>query len=230
MNKLKKKTFIFIVSICMMIGFAAGVGANSALERITANLDHRISFIVNGGKWTPTNSSGQKLSPIIYNGSTYLPVRAISEALNTPVNWEASSRTITIGERTEALDFGSLNIVGIPYHTDKTTDPTIVNQGGTNYNIGFITRSINSASKSYKVATGNQFATANLKLYKLDNISDNITVNFRDGDTLIRSVEIPTGQESIEVEVNLGGVSELTLQFVGRGGSNARVFVAGSVK
>ncbi len=41
---------------------------------------------------------GQRVYPIIYNGSTYLPVRAISALMNEDIQWDNYSKTVYIGK------------------------------------------------------------------------------------------------------------------------------------
>jgi len=36
--------------------------------------------------------------PITYNGTTYLPLRAIANAFDTPITWEGSTQTIGMRE------------------------------------------------------------------------------------------------------------------------------------
>lgn len=44
---------------------------------------------------TPTDATGATVEPFIYNGTTYLPVRAVANALNLHVTW--NDKTSTVG-------------------------------------------------------------------------------------------------------------------------------------
>jgi len=33
----------------------------------------------------------------MYNGTTYLPIRAVSNMLNIPIEWEAATKTVILG-------------------------------------------------------------------------------------------------------------------------------------
>lgn len=46
-----------------------------------------IKLVVNGELITPKDVNGNVVYPFIYNGTTYLPVRAIGTALDLPVDW-----------------------------------------------------------------------------------------------------------------------------------------------
>ncbi|MBR2567290.1 MAG: hypothetical protein IKE29_22120 [Paenibacillus sp.] len=76
---------------------SAGVYAGTKLETIKAYLNHGLSIEVNGQKFTPKGDQGTKLAPITYDGSTYLPVRSIAEALDTDVKYDAKNNKVSIG-------------------------------------------------------------------------------------------------------------------------------------
>lgn len=53
------------------------------------------SIIIDGEDKTPTE---QKNMPFVYNGTTYVPVRYISESMNKKVSWDGNTGTIFIGD------------------------------------------------------------------------------------------------------------------------------------
>ena len=62
------------------------------------NVTYRdIKMVVNGQLITPTDAQGNVVEPFIYNGTTYLPVRAVSEALGQEVSWDGDTSTVYIG-------------------------------------------------------------------------------------------------------------------------------------
>lgn len=42
------------------------------------------------------DSSGKTVEPFAYKGTTYLPVRAVGEALNKKVDWDGKTQTVII--------------------------------------------------------------------------------------------------------------------------------------
>ena len=49
----------------------------------TVDITYRdIKIVVDGTLITPRDANGNVIEPFLYNGSTFLPVRAVSEALN----------------------------------------------------------------------------------------------------------------------------------------------------
>lgn len=94
-----KKTWGIALTVAGMLGTgSAGVYAGSNLQQIKAFLNYSVSIQVNGSSYSPVDGSGKKLPPITYNGLTYLPVRAIGEAVGVPVSYDAGAHKVLIGK------------------------------------------------------------------------------------------------------------------------------------
>ncbi|SHG94795.1 Copper amine oxidase N-terminal domain-containing protein [Thermosyntropha lipolytica DSM 11003] len=92
-----KKRWIVMVAIMMLLAFTAGAVAGSTSQVIQATLAHDFKFMLNGKAWTP-QIDGKNLSPIVYEGRTYLPARPLAEALGVKIDWDKSTKTVIIGE------------------------------------------------------------------------------------------------------------------------------------
>ncbi len=89
-----------------LLGVLATVGALSitafavnALD-ITAQLRPDYTIRVDGQTQTFTDANGKVVSPISYEGTTYLPVRAIGGLMGKDVAWDATTLTIDLTEPT----------------------------------------------------------------------------------------------------------------------------------
>ena len=71
-------------------------------------INQGIKIVVDGKKLNPTDANGKTVEPIIYNGTTYLPVRAIASALGKEVYWDGPNYTVYLGEMGGRLDYPSL--------------------------------------------------------------------------------------------------------------------------
>lgn len=61
-----------------------------------------IKIVVDGETIEPKDANGNPVEPIIYNGTTYLPVRAVAQALTKgtkQIEWDQNTWTVYIGER-----------------------------------------------------------------------------------------------------------------------------------
>lgn len=53
---------------------------------------------MNDIKLYPKDANGNPVEVFAYNGTTYLPVRAIAEALNVAVYWDGKTRSVYLGK------------------------------------------------------------------------------------------------------------------------------------
>lgn len=93
-----KRKWIVMLAVVMLFAFTAGVVAAPAVQQITATLATDFKFTLNGNAWTPQNEDGSDMYPLVYEGRTYLPARAIANALGVKVGWDADTRTVILGE------------------------------------------------------------------------------------------------------------------------------------
>ncbi|CAM3939649.1 MULTISPECIES: stalk domain-containing protein [Paenibacillus] len=92
------KKWLFSVGIVgvVVLSFSAGASAASTLERIQASLNHGITFLLDGSAWTPKDANGNKAVPISYQGTTYVPLRAVAEATGAEVTFDPVKQQIAI--------------------------------------------------------------------------------------------------------------------------------------
>ncbi len=65
-----------------------------------------ISILVNGVLIDPTDVNGNAAEPFIKDGTTYVPIRAVSEALGKVVSWDGDTQTVSIDDE-DASDTSS---------------------------------------------------------------------------------------------------------------------------
>ena len=122
--KLKKRILCLIISAVMMLGFIAGAAASSGIMKITAEINTNISYRLNGNKFIPRDADGSKMDTIIYNGRSYVPLRAVADALNVPVDWDGKTSTIILGidgESKEVEKEYSEEITLLHFNRDEAT-------------------------------------------------------------------------------------------------------------
>lgn len=75
-----------------------------------------IKIYINDSLFTPKDGNGNIVEPLVYNGRTYLPVRAISEALGEPVAWEGKTSSVYIGNHSSTVPSAtSANLMDMNY-------------------------------------------------------------------------------------------------------------------
>jgi len=81
-----------------------------------------IKIVVDGEVIIPTDATGRIVEPFIYEGTTYVPARAIGEALGKEVKWDAASDTVYIIEPGRDLTpDGKIDVDGGVYKVDAAT-------------------------------------------------------------------------------------------------------------
>ncbi len=97
--KLTKKILAGTLALCSV--FTLGVIASDNVYDITAKLSGDIKVYVDKELQTFQDANGETVYPIIYNGTTYLPVRAIGGLMGKEVHWDNDTRSISLGEKFE---------------------------------------------------------------------------------------------------------------------------------
>ncbi|SEB04368.1 stalk domain-containing protein [Paenibacillus sp. 276b] len=126
---MKNKKWILTAGVFgMVLTGSAGVYAGTQLETIKAYLNHGLGIEVNGQKFTPTGDKGKNLASITYQGSTYLPVRSIAEALNTEITYDSKTNKVSIGSTSSSSGSSSTSNSGSTStaSTDKNNQAEIV--------------------------------------------------------------------------------------------------------
>ena len=94
MNNIFKRFAALALCTGMVTGTA--LAANTVYKNIRVQYCG-IKLMVNGAPVTPKDANGSTVEPFIYNGTTYLPVRAVGNALGQDVSWNGNTKTVYIG-------------------------------------------------------------------------------------------------------------------------------------
>lgn len=95
MNKLLKGYLSGFVSAAIVTTVVFSAPIQKELKVVYNN----IKIYVDGIMVEPKDAKGNEVEPFISNGTTYLPIRAVSQALGKKVEWDDASKSVYIGER-----------------------------------------------------------------------------------------------------------------------------------
>lgn len=136
MNTRTKTRFIRWASILMcaltLVGAFSVSAAAAQASTVSATISPDITVKVDGKIQTFFVADGTQVYPVIYNSTTYLPLRAIGELMNKNVNWDQSTLTVTLsGTRTAPATTGvrDVNPVQQAIQAQLRPDFTIVVDG-----------------------------------------------------------------------------------------------------
>ena len=93
-----KKRKILVAVLCCSLALVTVAYATNATKTIQAAYMN-IKLVIDGVPVTPKDSNGTTVEPFIYNGTTYLPVRAVGEALGKQVGWDGKGYNIYLDGR-----------------------------------------------------------------------------------------------------------------------------------
>lgn len=83
---------------CALTLAAGSAAASSVLTTRTLEAQYMgIKLMVSGREVTPTDANGKAVEPFAVDGTVYLPVRAVGEALGKDVAWDGTTNTVTVG-------------------------------------------------------------------------------------------------------------------------------------
>jgi hypothetical protein len=99
MKKSGRKLLVTLLSLLLAISVMLNVASAASLVEIKAYLNNEIKIMLNGKLFEPKLADGTKVVPITYNGTTYLPLRAISEAVGLETSWDGNTKTVYLGEK-----------------------------------------------------------------------------------------------------------------------------------
>ncbi len=92
------------IVIAFVIGALVGMplsGAVYAMVEKAINVMSGVHIQIDGKDFVPKDASGKEVEVFVYNGTTYLPLRAISEEFGKEIVWDGSTKTVKIGKMPE---------------------------------------------------------------------------------------------------------------------------------
>ncbi len=100
-----------------------------------------IKIFMDGEEVQPKDANGQPVEPFIYNGTTYLPVRAVGQAIGKEVTWDGVEKVIYLGAKLGQVE-NWLDVCG-PYQYEggteyRLTDNKYFTMSGQKYTNGFV--------------------------------------------------------------------------------------------
>ncbi|CAH1216902.1 hypothetical protein PAECIP111893_04201 [Paenibacillus plantiphilus] len=93
--KSKKLLVVFSVIALLAVGVSTGVYAAGVAKKISAYQNPGIKVVVDGNTLNLSNHTGS-LDPIVYNGNSYVPAKAVAEAMGGAVTWDPASSSVII--------------------------------------------------------------------------------------------------------------------------------------
>ncbi|MCL2386825.1 MAG: copper amine oxidase N-terminal domain-containing protein [Defluviitaleaceae bacterium] len=100
MKKAIKGYVAGVITTVLLIVLATSVYAAARTQSITVTYNN-IRLVVNGTHVIPRDAQGNVIEPFVFGGTTFLPVRAVAEALGQEVSWDGNTQTVYVGQTTQ---------------------------------------------------------------------------------------------------------------------------------
>lgn len=107
---MKKKLIALGTTLIMMAAMA--IPAMAAVDYETARIRPDYTIVIDGEEKNFKRADGSAAFALVYEDSTYLPLRAIGEALGRNVNWDEDTKTITLEGERETKDSSNKAVDG----------------------------------------------------------------------------------------------------------------------
>lgn len=218
---------LFVISI--LAGICIGTFASGTLDKIEAYLNRGITIRYNGEVQTMYDAQGTRVYPITYKGTTYLPVRAVSNMLGIDVEWDGANNTVLLGEndytpRTRLTDLAyynkSNNTDGFKF---RRVDTAKDNLGNEYIDPMRIMRSCQTKYWESYMLTEDYSTFSGTLFIDYEDRSSRTTCSVRvygDGELLYSSPTMTAGVQPVDFSVDISGVDELKLEVNGKWSSS----------
>lgn len=122
-----------MMTTLLLVGLVIPGVAASIQKTITVSSG--VSIFVDGVEMKPTDVNGNPVETFIYNGTTYVPLRAVSQYLGKAVKWDGDNWSVYIGKAPGEVQ--SLLDVCPPYESDNYHVPSSFTMANKTYTNGF---------------------------------------------------------------------------------------------
>lgn len=127
-----QKSFLAGMLTMLLIVCLTGT-ALATTGKVTKELEYRnISVSLDGKKLDLKDAQGNVVEPFMFDGTNYLPVRALAESLGLSVAWDGSTNTVVLSTPQDA-QATYITRTGSKYHNDAHCN------GGTYWEVPFAT-------------------------------------------------------------------------------------------
>lgn len=191
---------------------AATLVTTTVVPVVAQNID-----VVRGVKIFVDDEELRGAEGFIYDGTTYLPVRKISEALDKPVTWEGRTKSVYIGKHESTTP--AVMLADLDYFNSKgefkNKDSVKDNMGKTYYDAVAIGSGGWDKFEEYKI-NGNYSKIKGRVIVEYEDRSRQTYASmvkiYGDGKLLYRSPEMRGSVEPEDFEVDLTGVLTLRIE------------------
>ena len=209
---MKTKLFRGIaLALAMVMCMAVGAFAATNLQEIKAYLNYDLAIRYDGELQTMYDANGSQVYPVSYNGTTYLPIRAVGNMMGVDVLWDGDNYQVLLGKTGQQIDF----IENFTPYSNTFTYQHYKYSSGKTYQLGNKTYShfIEMNNRNYigegYYDLGGKYDTFTFDIYSVEDQNVNI---FGDNGQLLASINVIGNDLPKTYTINVKGVQQLAIK------------------
>ena len=208
---MKQRMQGMVIGFLVSVLFLSGITVWAATGTQNVSITYRdIKLQIDGVPLTPRDANGNVVEPFIYNGTTYLPVRAVGEAFGKAVEWDGNTNTVYVGSKPGGTSF----IKAVPPYdvssSNRVKTESNVTMGGTVYydaltfnDSGFALHNLNGQYTRISGYLGHVNGTG---------VGGSMTITFYGDGRILDSYELDAQQLPQHISINVTGVLQLKIE------------------
>ena len=193
----------------LLIGLAVAGGATYAAQTV--------KIVIDGQEIIPKDVNGNRVDPIIIDGTTYLPVRAVADAFGKSVYWDGPNYTVYLGDMGGNLEYptvylNSVDNIGNSFY-NLTGSNSLTDNYGNSYS--YAISSNTSSSKTFQTLLNMKYSRFKCTIYVPKGCNKNTTAKVlikTDGKIVYTSPDITKTSGPINVDVDVTGCNDFQIQ------------------
>lgn len=120
-----------VIAAALVLSLVLAIPATAALSKKTIEVYTGASIYIDGVELHPTDVNGNPVETFVYNGTTYVPLRAVSQSLGKAVSYDGATQSVYIGTAPGVKQY--LPSILAPYQSEHYNTPTTISMAGKKY-------------------------------------------------------------------------------------------------
>lgn len=194
-------------ALTMLLVFSLVTPSLAVLAGKTIEVLTGITIYVNGAEMKPTDANGKPVETFVYNGTTYVPLRAVSQSLGYNVQYDGPSQSVYIGDDPRMTNY--LVDVCPPYSQQWYEAPDTFKMGGKTYTHGFTFNGNGAATYNLN----GQYDALEFDLGPVDGADSRYTANitiYLDG-SVVKTVDVEHDDLPIHISLPLNRALQMKI-------------------
>jgi len=189
------------------------------IDKVITVAYNNIKIVIDGKEINPVDANGVTVDPFIYNGTTYLPVRAVATALGKEVYWDGPNYTVYLGAMNGTLQYPSLKMEDALNISGDEWQKADISQLTDNYGNKYATALRDRYSKGYfQTLLNMKYSAFKGTAYVCQGYDSDNSASFSieaDGKIIYSSPEITKTSSPIQINVDIRGCNDFKILYNG---------------